>query len=203
MSEVQAHGNEYEDLIIHERTGLSKKEYDALKVNGYTSEFDLCKELIVDHDASIKTTSSNTICCSDLLKMMSHTGDYRLIVGCYEQVNNEKVFHTEYEFFIESQHYEMLWAGMNYELIENYVNRIKSIEKGEERQRQYQLVAESWKSEIQSDQSMFVINPKVDSKKQRRVQCSTHLDKLINSGIKYIKKDINIIILSSRRKFNK
>jgi len=203
MSEVQAHGNKYEDLVIRERTGLSKKEYDKLKVNGYTSEFDLCKELIVDHDASVKTTSSNTICCSDLLKMMGHTGDYRLIVGCYKQVGKEKVFHTQYEFFIESRHYEMLWAGMKYDLIEDYVNKVKSLQKGEEGQRQYQLVAEYWKSEVQSDKSMFIINPKVDSKKQRRVQCSVKLDEMLLSGIKYIKRDINITIPSSRRKFKK
>lgn len=203
MSEVQAHGNKYESIIIYERTGLSKKKYDKLKKGGYTSSFDLCYGLFVDYDASIKTTSSNTICCSDLLKMMGHTGDYRLIVGCYEQVGNEKVFHTQYEFFIESQHYEMLWAGMKYDLIEDYVNKVKSVQRGEEGQRQYQLVAEYWKSEVQSDESMFVINPKVDSKKQRRVQCSVKLDEMLLSGIKYIKRDINITIPSSRRKFKK
>jgi hypothetical protein len=203
MSEVQAHGNKYESIIIYERTGLSKKKYDKLKKGGYTSSFDLCDGLFVDYDASVKTTSSNTICCSDLLKMMGHTGDYRLIVGCYEQVGNEKVFHTQYEFFIESQHYEMLWAGMKYDLIEDYVNKVKSVQRGEEGQRQYQLVAEYWKSEVQSDESMFVINPKVDSKKQRRVQCSVKLDEMLLSGIKYIKRDINITIPSSKRKFKK
>ena len=56
MAEVQAHGNKFEDLIIRQRTGVSKKEYDKLKKNGYTSPFDLTEGLIVDHDGSIKTT---------------------------------------------------------------------------------------------------------------------------------------------------
>ena len=47
------------------------------------------------------------------------------------------------------------------------------------------------------------INPKVDSKNQRRVQCSFKLDKMLLSGITYIKKDINIIIQSKKRTFNK
>ena len=72
--EVQAHGNKFEDDVIKERTGLSKDEYDAMKVNGYTSTFDLTQGLIVDYNASIKTTGNNTICCSDLLRMMKHTG---------------------------------------------------------------------------------------------------------------------------------
>ena len=62
MAEVQQHGNKYEDIITRERTGLSKKEYDKLKANGYTSPFDLAKGLKVEYDASIKTTGGNTIC---------------------------------------------------------------------------------------------------------------------------------------------
>ena len=204
MAEVQAHGNKFEDLIIRQRTGVSKKEYDKLKKNGYTSPFDLTEGLIVDHDGSIKTTQNNTISCSDLLNMMSHTGKYRLIVGCYDQVEKQKVFHTQYEFFIKPQHYDMLWNGMDYEKIKQYVSKIKSIEKGEAGQLQYQqLFKESWKSEVSSDTSMFMINPKVDSKKQRRVQCSIPLDKLIDSGIEYTKQDINIIIQSKRRTLKK
>jgi len=204
MSEVQAHGNIFEDVIIQQRTGLSKKEYDELKKNGYTSEFDLVAGLIVDYDGSIKTTQNNTVCCADLLNMMNHTGEYRFVVGCYDQIGKQKVFHTQYEFFIKSQHYDMLWNGMDYEKIEQYVSKIKSIEKGKVGQLQYQqLFKESWKSEVDSDTSMFIINPKVDSKKQRRVQCSIPLDKLINSGIEYKKEDINIIIQSKKRTFNK
>jgi hypothetical protein len=204
MSEVQAHGNIFEDVIIQQRTGLSKKEYDKLKKNGYTSEFDLVAGLIVDYDGSIKTTQNNTVCCADLLNMMNHTGEYRFVVGCYDQIGKQKVFHTQYEFFIKSQHYDMLWNGMDYEKIEQYVSKIKSIQRGKEAQLQYQqLFKESWKSEVDSDTSMFIINPKVDSKKQRRVQCSIPLDKLINSGIEYKKEDINIIIQSKKRTFNK
>ena len=49
----------------------------------------------------------------------------------------------------------------------------------------------------------MVIHPKVDSKKQRRVQCSFKIDQMIASGVEYAKKDINITIKSSARKFNK
>lgn len=202
MAEVQAHGNSYEDRVIRERTGISKKEYDDLKENGYTSEYDLVNGLIVDYNGSVKTTSSNTICCSDLLKKMKHT-DYRMIVGVYEQVGKTKVFHTEYEFYITSDDYEKLWGDMNYELTEQYVNKIKSVPKGKDGQTAYQVVAESWKSEVESANSLFKINPKVDSKNQRRVQCSTHIDKLIASGIKYTTKSINFTVESGPRTFNK
>jgi len=134
--------------------------------------------------------------------MMSHQ-EYRIIVGCYDQVANQKIFHTQYEFVICPKDYHTLWGDMKYEDVKNYVNKVKTVQKGKEGQQQYQLVAESWKSEVQSDKSMFTINPKVDSKNQRRVQCSIKLDDLIQSGVEYTKKDLNIVITSSRRTFNK
>ena len=88
--EVQAHGNAYENRVICERTGMNKDDYDSLKPNGYTSEFDLSKGQIVDYNGSIKTTKNNTICCSDVVRKMMHT-NYRLIVGQYNQVGKEKL----------------------------------------------------------------------------------------------------------------
>ena len=202
MAEVQAHGNKYEDKVIFERTGLSKKDYDKLKKNGYTSKFDLVNGLMIDYDAGIKATGSNTVCCSDIQRMISHS-KYRLIVGVYDQVDNQKVFHTEYEFFFKEDDFTILWGNTNVEKLNEYVSKVKSVEKGIEGQRQYQLVAESWKNGVADDDALFVINPKVDSKKQRRVQCSLHIDKLIAAGIEYTKKDIQYIVKSKRRKFNK
>ena len=106
--EVQAHGNAYENRVILERTGMTKDEYDALKTNGYTSEFDLSKGQVVDYNGSIKTTKNNTICCSDVVRKMKHT-NYRLIVGQYRQVGKEKVFHTEYAPQMMIRHSGVEW----------------------------------------------------------------------------------------------
>lgn len=202
MAEVQAHGNAYEDYKIYNLTGLSKKEYDKLKKNGYTSPFDLVKDLKVDFDGAIKTTGNNTICCSDIQRMYGH-GDYTLIVGVYNQVDNKKVFHTEYQFFIKKEDFDKLWGNTSVEKLNEYVNKVKSIKHGKEAQEEYQKVADFWKLDVKDDNALFVINPKVDSKKQRRVQCSLHIDKLIASGIKYKKSSIEYTVVSGRRKFNK
>jgi len=202
MTEVQRHGIEFEDMIIRQRIGISKKEYEEL--NKYTSAFDLTKGFLIDYNASVKSTKSNTINCADLLTMMSHTEEYRLIVGVYNQVGNHKVFHTQYEFFIEPKHYDMLWDGMDRVKIEQYVDKIKSIKHGREAQKYYQKFDKKpWKSEVQSKTSFFVINPKVGGDDKRRVQCSTHLSKLIASGIEYTKENINFIIESKPRELNK
>ena len=200
--EVQAHGNKFEDIVTRERTGLSKKEYDGLKKNGYTSSFDLSKGLKVDYNASIKTTGNNTICCSDILRMMKHN-DYRLIVGCYNQVGDQKIFHTQYEFFIQPNDYLTLWGDMDFQRVEFFVNYVKSIPQGAKARDDSKLVRDNLQESVSCDKALYTINPKVDSKKQRRVQCSLKLDELIASGVEYEKKDISLILESKKRTFNK
>jgi hypothetical protein len=202
MTEVQAHGNRFEDLKIQELTGLSKEKYDKLKPNGYTSSFDLMKGIIVSYDASIKTTGKNTVECADILKRMIEK-EYRLIVGCYKQQGPNKVFHTEYEFFITPEDYSKLWGNMSYESVKSFVDYVKSIPHGREAQRNTSNNRKVLKEQVQCKNSLIKINPKVDSKTQRRVQCSFKLDEMLLSGVKYIKRDIDIIIQSNRRNFNR
>jgi hypothetical protein len=202
MTEVQAHGNFFEDIKIKELTGLSKNQYDKLKSNGYTSPFDLVEGIIVPYNASIKTTGKNAVECADILKRMEEK-KYRLIVACYNQVGGNKVFHSEYEFFVTPEDYSKLWGTMTYESVKPFVDFVKNIPNGREGQKNTLAERKLLQEQVQCKKSLMKINPKVDSKKQRRVQCSFKLDQMLSSGIKYIKKDINITIQSSRRNFNK
>ena len=202
MSEVQSHGNAFEDLKIKELTGLSKNEYDKLKPNGYTSSFDLVEGIIVDHNISIKTTGKKTVECADILKRMLEK-EYRLIVACYDQVGTDKVFHTEYEFFITPWDYSKLWGTMTYESVKPFVDFVKNIPNGKDGQKNTLDERKFIQEQVQCKSSLMKINPKVDSKNQRRIQCSFKLDEMLSSGVKYTKKDISITIQSNRRKFNK
>lgn len=207
MAEVQHHGNTYEDIKIREYTGLSKKEYDKLKksemgISGYTSPHDLVSGLLVDFDGSIKSTGSNSICCGDVILRMK-SKEYKLIVGVYEQIDKIKRFHTEYIFHITNDDYVKLWGNMSIETVGSFVDFVKSIPQGSSGQKDTLDQRNILQEQVQCKESLFIINPKVDSKKQRRVQCSLKLDKLLVSGIKYEKRELDISIQSSRRKFNK
>ena len=92
---------------------------------------------------------------------------------------------------------------MKYEQVKNFVNYVKNIPHGKEAQKNTLVKRSILQEQIQSKTSLMKINPKVDSKKQRRVQCYFKLDEMLVSGIKYIKKDISITIQSNRREFNK
>ena len=201
--EVQSHGNDYEDLVIKRITGKGKKEYDKLKgKGGYTSSMDIVKGLLSDRDRSIKTTNGNKVDCGDILRRMREK-EYEIIVGQYRQDGGNKVIHTEYVFNIKPQDYDKLWGTMKYELVEEYDRFIKSIPKTKEGQQSTKEERTRIKNNIACKDELMVIHPKVDSKSQRRVQCSFKIDQMIDSGIEYTKIPINYTIKSSKRTFNK
>ena len=199
--EVQAHGNYYEDLKTRQITGLSKDDYDALKENGYTSGMDIMKGLLSPYDYSIKTTNGNKIDCGDILRRRQET-DYNLVVGVYEQCGDNKVFHTEYTFYIKPEHERKLWGKMNYNQLAEYVDYIKNIPAGKEAQQETKTERTVLKNCISDNNALMVIHPKVDSKKQRRVQCSVKINELIKAGIEHKVTVIRETVPSPSRKFN-
>ena len=199
--EVQAHGNYYEDLKTRQITGLSKVEYDALKENGYTSGMDIMKGLLSPYDYSIKTSKGNTVDCGDILRRRQET-DYNLVVGCYSQVGDNKVFYSEYTFYIRPEHESILWGRMNYNQLAEYVDYIKNIPAGREAQQETKTERTVLKNCIEDKNALIQINPKVDSKKQRRVQCSVKMSDLIKARIPYKQTLIRETVHSPSRQFN-
>ena len=196
--EVQAHGNYYEDLKTRQITGLSKAEYDALKDNGYTSGMDIMKGLLSVNDYSIKTTNGNRIDCGDILRRRQEE-KYNLVVAVWEQVGMTKIFHTEYTFYISPSDTQKLWGNMTYERLKEYDDYIKSIPAGKQAQQETKIRREALKTYTEDKNALFTINPKVDSKKQRRVQCSLKIKQLIKAGIEYKATTIRETVYSPPR----
>ena len=199
--EVQAHGNYYEDLKTRQITGLSKEEYDALKENGYTSGMDIMKGLLSVNDYSIKTTNGNRIDCGDILRRRQEN-EYHLVVAQWEQCGDNKVFYNEYTFFITPDLEQKLWGRMNYNQLAEYVNYIKNIPAGLEAQQETKTERTVLKNCIEDKNALIKIHPKVDSKKQRRVQCSVKMSDLIKARIPYTQKVIRETVHSPSRQFN-
>ena len=200
--EVQQHGNYFEDLKIKELTGYGKEEYDSFKSNGYTSSMDLVEGLHVDRNYSIKTAKGNKVDCGDILRRMVED-DYKIVVGLWKQSGDNKIFHTEYTFNIKPEDMVKLWGNIKYEDVKEFDSFIKSIPSGKDAQQSTKEERTIRKNNISCKDALMVIHPKVDSKKQRRVQCSFKIDEMIAAGVEYTKKDVNITIKSSARKFNK
>ena len=199
--EVQAHGNYYEDLKTRQITGLSKEEYDALKENGYTSGMDIMKGLMSAYDYSIKTSKGNTVDCGDILRRRQEK-EYHLVVAQWEQAGDNKVFYNEYTFFITPDLEQKLWGRMNYNQLAEYVDYIKNIPAGRKAQQETKTERTVLKNCISDKNALMTIHPKVDSKKQRRVQCSVKINELIKAGIDYKVTTIRETVHSPSRQFN-
>ena len=200
--EVQAHGNYFEDIKIRELTGFSKDEYDSMKDNGYTSSMDIVKGLHSDRDVSVKTAKGRKVDCGDILRRRSET-EYDIIIGVWDQVGDKKIFHTEYTFHIKPEHETLLWGKMSYEKLREFNDYIKSIPEGRTAQQNTKVERQLLKTITEDANAQMKIHPKVDSKKQRRVQCSFKIDKLIESGVEYEVKPIRLTVASKTRTFNK
>ena len=200
--EVQAHGNYFEDLKIRELTGFSKDEYDSMKDNGYTSSMDIVKGLHSDKDVSIKTAKGRKVDCGDILRRRSET-EYDIIIGVWDQVGDMKIFHTEYKLHIKPEHETLLWARMSYEKLREFNEYIKSIPEGRTAQQETKVERQVLKTITEDADAQMKIHPKVDSKKQRRVQCSFNIDRLIKAGVEYEARPIRLTIYSKTRTFTK
>ena len=196
--EVQQHGNYYEDLKTRQITGLDKKTYDSLKDNGYTSGMDIMQGLLSVSDYSIKTTGGNVVDCGDILRRRQEE-KYNLVVAVWEQVGMTKVFHTEYTFYISPSDTQKLWGRMNYNLLADYVNYIKNIPAGKTAQQETKKERTLLANCVGDKNALFRIHPKVDSKKQRRVQCSLKIKQLIKAGIPHKVTPIRETVFSPPR----
>jgi hypothetical protein len=191
--EVQNHGVLFEDSIIRAITGLSKDEYQSKLENAYTASMDVVKGVESDLNYSVKVSKDGkSIGCGDILRFIQHSKDdeFTMVVGAWRQISpTVKRYDTIYEFNITPADYTKLWAGITEEAIQPFVDYVRSIESGKSAQLANRKL---WKERRQLiydtyGQGLCAIDAKIDSKNQRRVQCSIKIDKLIASGIAYSK----------------
>jgi hypothetical protein len=191
--EVQNHGVLFEDSVIRAITGLSKDEYQTLLENAYTASMDVVKGIESDVNYSVKVSKDGkSIGCGDVLRFIRHTRDdeFTMVVGAWQQITpTVKRYDTIYEFNIRPTDYATLWASITEDVVQPFVEYVKSIPPGKEAQMSNRKL---WKERRQAiydtyGQGLCAIDAKIDSKNQRRVQCSIKIDKLIDSGIDYIR----------------
>ena len=97
----------------------------------------------------------------------------------YEQINNQKKLSEIIEINYSEEFKKILFGTITKDELEKYVQMIKSIPKGTV-SNETKIMYKKLKNELQQKHNMKInISPKVDSKTQRRVQCSIpHVDEL-------------------------
>ena len=170
FTQSQSHGLFWDSEIRVQVFGLSQcindtKKYD---IEAEENKFDS------QENVSIKTSSNNNIDCGDILRFFN--GDfskkYTIILIRYEQKSDTKCVKEIIEIAYTSQLRDHLFGTITLEVLQQYVDFVKAIPSGpvaEEIKKEYKFK----KNTLQKDYNMAInISPKVDSKSQRRVQCS-------------------------------
>lgn len=170
FTQSQSHGLFWDSEIRFKVFGLNQcindtKKYD---IEAEENKFDHLENI------SIKTSSNNNIDCGDILRFFDgdFSKSYTIILIRYEQKINTKCVKEIIEIAYTSELRDHLFGTVNKEVLQQYVDFIKAIPSGpvaEEIKKEYKFK----KNELQKDYNMAInISPKVDSKSQRRVQCS-------------------------------
>ena len=138
MSQFQKHGFQFEDIIIKQKTKLSKTEYNKKYKISPTSKFDIYKhsEYDIRYPMSIKTTKSNNICCGDIERFIFslRRESFTLLIGRYKQVQSNKRIYKLYEFNFTPELASTVTGNIPESMIYEYVDHIKSIEPGKDAQ---------------------------------------------------------------------
>ena len=215
MAANQNHGEILEDKIVQKVTGLNKAEYDRTKPNGYTSPWDIDEPHPL---MSIKATGGDSIGSADIerfydsLDPNTQQKQWTMVVGQYLQVDDHKEFQRIYEFYIDPKlHYDLFWSIPKKEIAE-FAEYVRNIAPGKEAQLANIKVWKEKRTKLfeQYGKKLANIDAKIDSKKQRRTQCSVKISDLLSSGIPYTIYDKEYLgiplpysIPSTRRKRNK
>ena len=186
MSSSQFHGKTFESKVIETRFGLTSVETDKI---GPTEKFDIpfgtitCKHP-EGTPVSIKTAAAKAallsaiICLADARRVWEWTGPVILVVGLYSQLGANKHFHTVFEFFFELDELERkaLYGSVTLQEVSEFHKGLTSFEKG--RHVAARLWAKAHKANLTPKLGVISLNQKIDSKSQRRLQCSVKLASL-------------------------
>jgi len=181
----QKHGFTFENEVRTKIFNLPKKSNDR---NIHDIPFDKNK-LNPNENISIKTTSSSTICCSDILRFYNYDFSKKNTIICikYKQVDKCKIIQHIYEIDYNKECHNHLFGNLPESVIKSYIEGIKSIPfniKGVEAKQIFDYLVEKKKLKKQYN-NVIQINPKVDSS-QSRVQCSiTNFEKTLKKYITY------------------
>jgi len=167
MPENQLHGFTWETEIKTTVFGLdAAAPYTAVHdIDRSQNRFD------ANENISIKTTGSSTVCMGDALRILDYEPGamHTAIVVQYEQREDSKFVVCVYELDLGQR--ELLWGRVTREDVVELDALVRSMPHGQ-RVPGIDAAITAKKTELNARSGLLKFNPKIDSKTQRRLQCS-------------------------------
>lgn len=181
MSEVQLHGFDFENWI--------KKTFFAEFSVSYSNKWDvpaefnrlgIVPEAFRNLPVSMKTCKNRSpIAFGDALRQIEIDEDFLLIVGFWEQSGGDKNFVAVEAVKITAQSWRNLFQPLTEAELKLFDSTIKN------KELHYAEVRKMAKEIKQSfAPTKIILNPKIDSKMQRRLQCSLPFNVFWNDFVK-------------------
>lgn len=179
MSVNQGHGEYIEGLLAHALVGHPVPR-------SKTNAWDIDASLDWRHGlhTSIKTmgvrgalVEKATIGMADARRVFSIPCPFRMLVAPYRQLGPTKQVDQVFEFFIQGHEMAHLYGQLSLQEISAFHEGLLGFERGQHKQGQ--AWAREQKSALAEQHSAFILNPKIDSKVQRRLQCSLRFGSLL------------------------
>lgn len=183
MTESQAHGFTWENSILQTVFGIQP----GTQIGGYTRKHDVnADENTLDNvNISIKTSGSSSIDMGDARRIFSAVSGetLRLVLVQYKQEGEEKVLQSVSEVDLMDSA-RLLFNEITLAEITALHEFLKSIPPGKASP---EMVAEYKRrsAELNKKSGILQFRPKVDSAKQRRLQCSIPFSKIPAEKIVY------------------
>lgn len=169
MTEVQKHGFIFENWV---KNVLGVKEL----ASNYTQKWDIPGETPI----SVKCIGfTNALEFGSAVRIWEINETFTLVVGRWEQVNLKKLVKSVDEIDITPEILKEMKGDISLEEIRNFDKKIKTFPAGEVGQKQGIEFARKWKAERKDRIGLLTITHKIDSKKQRRIQCNLNYNNYI------------------------
>lgn len=203
-SNSQMHGKAFENML---KAIFNASDTKRLSNSKFDVEAKFNKE--TNSPVSIKTMKEGTksICMSDARRFFEEENPFTMIVGIYIQKDKRKVFEEVREYFISAENLKKLKGEISYKEVKAFHEELLKFKYGEHIEARN--FARGKLKELKSKECSLLLNPKIDSQTQRRLQCSLPVDileRIIGSeNIKIHKENIGfltlpIVIFSEERK---
>jgi hypothetical protein len=172
----QAHGKRFEDFV----KACGRFTGSADQGRSPTSDFDI--EAKFDREfglpTSVKSTGSSVVTLSDARRFFGIDEPFRMIVGRYWQVDNTKEFREVHEFVLTPDVLARLRGDITLDQVANFHRGLSLANFPEGAHAAARVWAQEQRQIFSGFLSQIVLNPKIDSDKQRRLQCSVSLSSL-------------------------
>ena len=170
------HGKVFENWIKGNSKLYSYSTSDRYRSSNTMFDIDKEDDIIRGIPTSIKSTKDeDPIGLADARNFWNSFDDapYRILIGSYVQKGNVKKFTKIYEFFLEKIHRQIFFGDVTIDEIEIFHEGINKFKEGEHNE------GRKWAKDqnilLKPRLGIIKLNPKIDSKTQRRLQCSVNL----------------------------